>query len=253
MRAPLIAGNWKMYKIINEAVQLANGIKRELLDFMKAEVVICPPFTNLSAVYEVIMETNIKLGAQDLFWEKEGAFTGAISAIMLKDCGCEYGIIGHSERRKYFGESDEAVNKKVKSAQEVGLTPIMCVGETQQERQADKTIEVVTRQLTAGLEGLESEDTANLVIAYEPVWAIGTGITASPSQAEEVHKFIRSWIEDKFSNPAAANIRILYGGSVKPENIRELMQQPDIDGALVGGASLKSSSFVNIVKNAVIE
>jgi triosephosphate isomerase len=251
MRIPLIAGNWKMYKTINEAMQLANGLKRELLDFMKAEVAVCPPFTNLSAVYEVVMETNIKLGAQDLFWEKEGAYTGEISPIMLKDCGCEYVIIGHSERRKYFSESDEFVNNKIKTALEVGLLPICCVGEVLEQREEGKTIEVIQRQLEGAFKELLPRDMTNVVIAYEPVWAIGTGKTATPDQAQEVHKFIRSWLESKFSKETADKLRILYGGSVKPGNIAELMKQEDIDGALVGGASLEVTSFASLVKNAV--
>ncbi|MBU1122791.1 MAG: triose-phosphate isomerase [Candidatus Omnitrophota bacterium] len=253
MRVPLIVGNWKMYKIMNEAVELVNEIKRELLDFRKAEIVVCPPVTNLSSVYELLMETNIGLGAQNLYWEKEGAFTGEVSALMIKDCGCEYVIIGHSERRKYFSESDENVNKKIKASLEVGLVPIMCVGETLEEREATKTIEVIKQQLVGGLKGFSLQDLGNLVIAYEPVWAIGTGKTATPTQAQEIHKVIREWILENFSSELSSNMRILYGGSVTPENIRELMRQEDIDGALVGGASLKSASFVGIVKNSVDE
>jgi len=251
MRKPLIAGNWKMYKTINEAVELANGIKRELLDFNDAEIALCPPFTSLDSVYEVIMDTDIKLGAQNLYWQKEGAFTGEVSAPMLKDCGCEYVIIGHSERRKYFGETDENVNKKIKIALAVGLTPIVCVGETLEEREAQKTIAVVQRQLDQGLKGLKEDEFSKIVIAYEPVWAIGTGKTATPQQAQEVHKFIRNWIEKKYSNGIAQKTIILYGGSVKPANISELMSEEDIDGALVGGASLEVSSFVDIARNAV--
>ena len=251
MRKILIAGNWKMYKAINEAIQLVTQIKRELLDFKKADIVVCPPFTALSAVYEVIMETNIKLGAQDGFWEKEGAFTGEISFYQLRDCGCEFVIVGHSERRKYFKEDDEMLNKKIKAAIEMGLIPIFCVGETLKQREANQTIEVVEEQLEKGLKNLSEKEASSLIIAYEPVWAIGTGKVAFPHQAEEVHKFIRDWIREKFSSSLADNLRILYGGSVKPENIKDLIKEEDIDGALVGGASLKADSFVKIVKNAV--
>lgn len=250
MRKSLIAGNWKMYKTINEAVQLAGGLKRGLLDEETAEVVICPPFTVLASVYDVIGETSIGLGAQDLYWEKEGAFTGEVSPLMLKDCGCDYVIIGHSERRKYFCETDETINKKVGAAIGVGLKPIMCVGETLEERAADKTISVIKTQLEGGLKDFDIDDVLGLVIAYEPVWAIGTGKVATSAQAQEVHKFIREWFEKRFSAGAAASLRILYGGSVKPTNIKELMQEADVDGALVGGASLDINSFVEIVKNS---
>ena len=247
MRRPLIAGNWKMYKTINEAIQLANGIKRTLLDFVQADIVICPTFTCLNSTYEVIMDTVIKLGAQDLFWENEGAYTGEISPIMLKDCGCDYVIIGHSERRKYFSETDESINKKIQAALKVGLTPIVCVGEVLEQREAGKTIEVVQTQLKGCFTGLKAEELLKLVIAYEPVWAIGTGKTATPQQAEEVHKFIRGWLEDNFSPEVAGQLQILYGGSVKPGNIEELMKQEDIDGGLIGGASLKSADFIDII------
>lgn len=252
MRRPLIAGNWKMYKTINEAVRLANGIKRKLLDFQDADIILCPPFTCLPAVYDVISETEIKLGGQNLFWEKEGAYTGEVSPIMIKDCGCEAVILGHSERRKYFSETDQGVNKKIKISLDIGIMPIVCVGETLEEREQEKTIEIVQRQLTGCFDGLKEEDMEKLVIAYEPVWAIGTGKTATPQQAEEVHKFIRGWVEKNISAGVAQDIRILYGGSVKPANIKELMQQEDIDGALVGGASLEDSSFTDIVKSAII-
>jgi triosephosphate isomerase len=251
MRKPLIAGNWKMYKIINDAIQLANGLKRELVDFEKADIVICPVFTALASVYDVIAETNIKLGAQNLYWENEGAYTGEISPLMLKDAGCEFVIIGHSERRKYFGETDTAVNKKIFAALAVGLIPIVCIGETLEEREAGKTIAVVEKQLSGGFKEITAEQMKEIVIAYEPVWAIGTGKTATPAQAQEVHKFIREWLIKNFNADVTENLRILYGGSVKPGNIKELMQEPDIDGALVGGASLEVNSFRDIVKNAV--
>lgn len=250
MRKPLIAGNWKMYKTIGEAVQLANGIKRGVMDFPNVEVALCPPFVTLSFVYDIISDTDIKLGAQDLYWEKEGAYTGEVSPVMLKDCGCEFVIIGHSERRKYFFETDETVNKKIKAALGIGLSPIVCIGETLQEREAGKTIEIVKGQLEGGLKSLGIEDMLNLIIAYEPVWAIGTGKNATAAQAQEVHGFIRSWIAKNFSEGASQTLRILYGGSVKPSNIKELIKEQDIDGALVGGASLEVSSFVEIVKNS---
>ncbi len=251
MRKPLIAGNWKMHKTINEAIDLATGIKRQLLDFDKVDIVLCPPFTSLNSVYEVILDTSIKLGAQDMFWENEGAYTGEVSGPMLKDCGCEFVIIGHSERRKYFGETDETVNKKVKAALECGLNPIVCVGETLDEREAGKMESVVETQLKGAFEDISEKDMEKVIIAYEPVWAIGTGKTATPQEAEDMHRFIRTWLKEKFSQDVASGIIILYGGSVKPANIADLMAGENIDGALVGGASLKVDSFVEIVKNAV--
>ncbi len=250
MRKPLIAGNWKMHKTINEAVELVSALKRELFDFNQADIVVCPPFTALDNVHEIIMDTNIKLGAQNLFYQKQGAFTGEVSPAMIKDCGCEYAIIGHSERRKYFGETDTMVNKRIRVALEEGFTPIFCVGETLEERENNKTIEVIDIQLKGGLENMKEEDILKIVIAYEPVWAIGTGKTATPRQAEEVHMFIRKWIEEHYSSSCASMLRILYGGSVKAENIKDLMKQENIDGALVGGASLNADAFVSIVKNS---
>lgn len=250
-RKPLIAGNWKMHKTIKEAEELATGIRSQLQGFEKVDIVLCPPFVALHNVYKVIKNSTIKLGAQNTFWEKEGAFTGEVSVPMLKDCGCEYVIIGHSERRKYFAETDNMVNCKIKTALAEGLKPILCVGETLQEREANKTIDVVSRQLQGGLESIDESGISKIVIAYEPVWAIGTGRTATPNQAEEVQKFIRDWIKNTYSSAIASGIRILYGGSVKPENINELMKEDDIDGALVGGASLSVASFVNIVKNSI--
>lgn len=251
MRKPLIAGNWKMYKVSDQAIKLADGIKKTLKGFEAADIVLCPPFTVLSTVYNVISDTDIGLGAQDLYWEKEGAFTGEISPIMLKDCGCEFVILGHSERRKYFGETDEIINKKIKASFDVGLRPICCIGETLEQREAGKTIEVVKQQLTGCLSGFGIEDVLNLTIAYEPVWAIGTGKNATASQAQEVHGFIRNWIVENFSKGVSNTLRILYGGSVKPDNTKELMSQEDVDGALVGGASLEVGSFTEIVKNSI--
>lgn len=251
MAKPFIAGNWKMQKTIPEALELVNNLKRELVDLDTVDIVVCPGYVALSEVADSLQDSNIKLGAQNLYWEASGAFTGEISAGMLKDAGCDYVIIGHSERRKYFSETDQKVNKRIKAAQAQGLIPIVCVGETLAEREENKTIAVVETQLSGGLKGLDPENLENLVIAYEPVWAIGTGKTATPQQAEEVHKFIRSWIAKQYSEGVASSLRIIYGGSVKPENARELMQEADIDGALVGGASLDSGSFSEIVKRSV--
>ncbi|MDD5409656.1 MAG: triose-phosphate isomerase [Candidatus Omnitrophica bacterium] len=252
MRKTIIAGNWKMYKTIKEAIELANGLKREFfkLDFAEVDVVLCPVFTALSEVAEVLSETDIGLGGQDVYWQDEGAFTGEVSPVMLKDAGCQYVIIGHSERRQFFGESNETVNKKIKAALKCGLTPIVCVGENLQERETNKTFKVVEDHINNGLADISSSDILKLVIAYEPVWAIGTGKTATPEQAQEVHKFIRDLLKTNYGQEAADNVRIQYGGSVKPENITELMSKPDVDGALVGGASLKVESFSVIVAKA---
>ena len=251
MRKPIIAGNWKMNKTIKEALELINSLKRELVYIEGVDIIVCPPYTALSDASEILMDSNIKLGAQDVYWEHSGAFTGEVSALMLKDVACEYVILGHSERRKYFFETDEAVNKKIKTSLSVGLTPICCVGETLDEREEEKTFDIIERQLQGALKGLSQEDMSRLIIAYEPVWAIGTGKTATPAQAEEVHKFIRTWLESRYSYQTSQDLRILYGGSVKPSNTKELMQENDIDGALVGGASLESTAFIEIVKNAI--
>jgi triosephosphate isomerase len=251
MRTPIIAGNWKMYKTMGEATVLLKGIKKDLGSFDKAEVVVCPVFTVLNTAYGLIENSMLKLGAQNLSWEKEGAFTGEISPLMIKDCGCEYVIIGHSERRQYFGETDETVNKKMKAALNVGLMPIVCVGETLAEREGNKTNAVIEKQLAGAFADISNDDMVQVVIAYEPIWAIGTGKTATPDMAQAVHKFIREWLTSNFNGDIAQATRILYGGSVKPENIKELMAQDDIDGGLVGGPSLKAESFVAIAKNAV--
>ncbi|MBI2351830.1 MAG: triose-phosphate isomerase [Deltaproteobacteria bacterium] len=250
MRTPVIAGNWKMFKTIPEAVSLVEKIKAELSRLEGIEAVVCPPYTSLSEVRKILAGSKIHLGAQDLHWEKEGAYTGEISAGMLKDAGCSYVIIGHSERRAYFGETDESVNKKIKSALSSGITPIVCVGETLDEREKGKAFEVIKRQIDNGLAGLTAGEAKKLVLAYEPVWAIGTGRTATPEQAQEVHAYIRSLLKT-FGADASETIRIQYGGSVRPENISMLISQPDIDGALVGGASLKPDTFVGIIKNAL--
>ncbi|MEA3489696.1 MAG: triose-phosphate isomerase [Candidatus Omnitrophota bacterium] len=247
MRRPIIAGNWKMYKGVNEAVELANDIKRAAFDVDNVDIIVCPPFIDLGDVGEMLVESNIALGAQNCYWESEGAFTGEVSIAMLKSVGCSYVIIGHSERRKYFGETDEKVNRKVRAAIDGGLIPIMCVGETLDEREAGKTLEVVRRQVTEGLKGFEETYLDPLVIAYEPVWAIGTGKTATPDQAQEVQSMIRKLLSDLYSESLSGSKCILYGGSVNPDNIKSLMEQEDIDGGLIGGASLKSNSFVDII------
>ena len=251
MRRVIIAGNWKMNKNISESIDLANGIQRSVYDVDSVEIVVCPPYTSLSDVREVIASTNVKLGAQDVYWEAEGAFTGEVSCGMLKSVGCEYVIIGHSERRQFFGETNETVNKKAKAALKNGLKPIVCVGEKLEERNAGKAFQVVKDHVENSLSGISSQDMLNVVIAYEPVWAIGTGVNATKEQAQEIHKYIRELIAKMFDSEVAKSIRIQYGGSVKPDNIAELISQPDVDGALVGGASLKADSFVAIVKNCV--
>ncbi len=241
-----------MYKTIKEAIELSNGLKRELfkLDNQAVDVVLCPPFTALSEVSEVIIESDIFLGAQDIYWFDEGAFTGEVSGKMLKDAGCSFVIIGHSERRQFFNETNESVNKKLRAALANNLTPIVCVGEMLKEREAGKTFDLLKNHIEGALNGLSVEDAAKIVVAYEPVWAIGTGKTATPQQAQEVHKYIRDLLHKLFNQEVASEIRIQYGGSVKPDNIAELMRQPDVDGALVGGASLKVDSFSEIVKKA---
>lgn len=248
MRTPLMAGNWKMYKTIPEALALVDGLKKNLAGVTGREVLVCPPFCALAAVAQAIKGTLIKLGAQNLHWESKGAFTGEISPAMLVDAGCTHVIIGHSERRQYFGETDETVNKKIKAAFAAGLVPVACVGETLAQREAGSTMAVIETQIRNGLAGLTDAQALSLVIAYEPVWAIGTGKTATPAQAQEVHAFIRTLYGRLHGAPAAAAVRVLYGGSVKPDNTAELMQQPDIDGGLVGGASLEVDSFTKIIR-----
>lgn len=247
MRKPIIAGNWKMHKTVAEAQALVQDIVRLTADVGEVEVVVCPPFTALYPVQTVLSGTHVRLAAQNVHWEKQGAFTGEISPVMLRDVGCDYCIIGHSERRQYFAETNETVNKKVKAALAHGLIPIMCVGETLAEREAGATEAVVGEQVREGLAGLTADQAAAMVIAYEPVWAIGTGRTASPQDANAVCAFIRAIVREMFG-AAADRVRIQYGGSVKPENSAELMAQSDIDGALVGGASLDAASFSGIVK-----
>lgn len=246
-RTPLIAGNWKMFKTISEAVETSEQLVKLLAGTIGKDVVIAPPFTALSSVSGIIRESCISLGAQNLFWEKEGAYTGEISPAMLGSAGCKYVIIGHSERRQYFGDNDDTVNKKIRVALEFGLIPVLCVGESEKERESDHTFSVLDKQLKKGLKGFLLDDLETIVIAYEPVWAIGTGKTATKEQAQEVHLFLRSLIEKEFGEKLSSSIRILYGGSVNPGNISELMAMPDIDGALVGGASLNPDTFSKIV------
>lgn len=249
MRTPIIAGNWKLNNTISEALELVKGIHYGLTDVSGVEVVIAPTYTAISKVADFLKDSAIAVSGQDVFWEDSGAFTGTISAPLLKDAGADYAIIGHSERRQYFDETDEMVNKRTKAALKHNLIPIVCVGETLEEREAGQVKQVVNTQLSGGLAGLTSEEVTELVIAYEPVWAIGTGKTASPEQAEEVHQMIRNIVASDFGQEAADKVRILYGGSVKPANSKELMSQPNIDGALVGGASLKADDFLGIIKN----
>ncbi|MDH4101380.1 MAG: triose-phosphate isomerase [Nitrospirota bacterium] len=247
MRRSLIAGNWKMNKTIAEAVDLAREVSRAATTAAGREVVIAPTFTALASVSEAIRGSVVGVAGQDLFWEEKGAFTGEIAPLMLKDAGCSHVIIGHSERRQYFGETDDSVCRKVKAALAVGLTPIICVGELLSEREENRTFAVIERQIRGGLDSLAADQVEKLVIAYEPVWAIGTGKTATTVQAEEVHRFIRRLVAEVFGKAAAEKVRILYGGSVTPENIDDLMKEADIDGALVGGASLKPESFARII------
>jgi len=249
LRRRIIAGNWKMNKTRDEAVDLVGDLKETLADVGDVEVVVCPPFTALDAVREALRGSNIELGAQNMHWEEEGAFTGEISPLMLRNLGCMYVILGHSERRIYFGETDETVNKKVKSAMANGLLPIICVGETLDERDAGKTEEVVVRQTKAALSGVKTNGAERIVIAYEPVWAIGTGRTASADEANRVIHIIRQSVAEVFNERIAQEVRIQYGGSVKPQNIADFLGQPEIDGALVGGASLDAASFAAIVKS----
>ena len=249
LRKPIIAGNWKLNKTIKEAVELVTLLKRNIRDAASVDVVVCPPFTALSDLSEILMDTDIRLGAQDLFWEEKGAFTGEVSAALIKDAGASYVIVGHSERRQFFHETHETVNRKTRAALKAGLMPIVCVGETLAEREAGRTLEVLEAQLKGAFMELTPQDLAKVILAYEPVWAIGTGKVATPAQAEEAHAFIRKWIRNRFDADTAAKIRIQYGGSVKADNIAELMREEDIDGALVGGASLEAQSFSDIVKN----
>jgi triosephosphate isomerase (TIM) len=249
MRKKVIAGNWKMYNDLDASAKLIKELSNEISKSdIKADVIICPPFTSLSLASSLLKESPIKLGAQNMHFEEQGAFTGEISASMLKSTGCEYVIIGHSERRTIFKETDEFINQKVKKALSSGLLPIFCIGETLEEREKGITNDILQHQVEKGLSDISEEELSRIIIAYEPVWAIGTGKTASPQQAQDAHKFIRSLIKTRYSADASGKIIIQYGGSVKPDNAAELLKQNDIDGALVGGACLKADSFMAIIK-----
>ena len=247
-RIPIIAGNWKMNKTVDEAVELIKQLKPLLSGVDGVEVIVAPPYTALYAVEKELKGSPIRIAAQNVFWEEKGAFTGEVSPSMIREAGCEFVIIGHSERRQFFGETDESVNRRIKAALGQGLKPIFCVGETLKEREDEKTFSVIKRQLEGGLNTLGEKDVLTITIAYEPVWAIGTGKTATPQQAQEVHRFIRVTLGKLYTKDLADKIRIQYGGSVTPENVKGLMDQPDIDGALVGGASLKAETFSRIVR-----
>ncbi len=253
MRKPFVAGNWKMNTDSHSSVSLAKDVAAGTSEIAghKIDVAVIPPFVYIQSVAKVLSASSVAVGAQDIYTEKQGAFTGEISASMLRDIGCTYALCGHSERRHVIGEQDELINKKVSAAISGGLLPILCVGELLEERQSDKTGEVVTRQIKAGLAGLGAEKVSAVTVAYEPVWAIGTGLTATPQQAQEAHNLIRRLLGEMYDGQLAEEIRILYGGSVKPDSAAELMGQQDVDGLLVGGASLSADDFVAIVKGAV--
>jgi triosephosphate isomerase len=247
MRVPFIAGNWKMYKTVHEAVVFAKELRSVLKDVTDVEIVVAPPFTAVHGVAEALRNANIGVAAQHLYWEREGAFTGEVAGPMIKDAGAEYVIVGHSERRRLFGETDATVNRRIAAALTSGLTPIVCIGETLEERERGETLAVLDRQIKNGLDGFAPGQIAELVAAYEPVWAIGTGRTATAAQAQEAHLHIRTRLRQWFGADAAEHCHLIYGGSVKPDNIAELVREPDVDGALVGGASLEVASFADIV------
>ena len=254
MRKPIIAGNWKMHKTITEGLALAEELRTapQLKNIeQKVDVVIAPPYTAINRIAELLQGSAIAVSSQDIFWEEFGAFTGAISPIMVKDAGAKYAIIGHSERRQLFQETDTTVNHKIKAVLAHDLVPIFCIGETLAEREAGKVDAVVASQLQGGLAEIAASEVATMLIAYEPVWAIGTGKTATPEEAETVHLTIRKWLTEKFGETTAQEVRLLYGGSVKANNSRELLGKPNIDGALVGGASLKAEEFIGIITNIV--
>ena len=248
---PFIAGNWKMHKTIPEALDLVRALEEKSSELEEVQLVVIPPFPSLSEVRKEIQGTSIGLGAQNIFWEEKGAYTGEVSPLMLKDTGCQYVVVGHSERRQYFGETDGTVNKKIKSVLAHGMVPIVCVGETLEERKKGETIKKVETQITEGFKEMSEEEISRIIIAYEPIWAIGTGLTATPSQAEEVHSFIREKLVEGYGKEIASCAIILYGGSVKPDNTFELLREKDINGALVGGASLEAASFILIAKEAI--
>ena len=250
MRIPLIAGNWKMYKTVAEAVKYIKEFRDLVKDIEDVEIVIAPPFTAVYAATDAARNSNVAIAAQDVYWEREGAFTGEVSGPMIREAGAELVIIGHSERRTLFGETDAAVNRKVHAAYAAGLCPIACVGETLDQRERGETFDVLDRQIKQGLDGLTGDQMAQLVIAYEPVWAIGTGRNATPAQAADAHTHIRQRVRQWFGGDAAELCHVIYGGSVKPDNIGELIAQDDVDGALVGGASLDVRSFFDIVSRS---
>jgi triosephosphate isomerase (TIM) len=250
MRTPFVAGNWKMFKTVDEAVKYVKEFRALVKDLTHVEIVLATPFTAIHAAAEAARNSNVEIAAQDVYWEREGAFTGEISAPMIREAGAEYVIVGHSERRTLFGETDETVNRKTRAAFEADLTPIVCIGETLAQREAGETFAVLDTQLARGLEGLRTAQLAQAVIAYEPVWAIGTGRNATPQQAAEAHAHIRGRLREQFGEETSDLCRVIYGGSVKPENISELIAQPDVDGALVGGACLKVEGFFEIVSRS---
>jgi triosephosphate isomerase len=250
MRTPVIAGNWKMFKTVHDAVVYTKEFRTMVKDATAIDIVVAPAFLAVHAVAEAARNSPVAVAAQDVFWEKEGAFTGEVSAAMVREAGAEYVIIGHSERRQYFGETDQAVNRKTVAALAADLVPIVCIGETLEQRERNETMDVLDRQIKLGLDGLTGAQVSGLVLAYEPVWAIGTGRTATSQQAQEVHEHIRGRLRAWFGGDAADACRVIYGGSVKPDNIAELVAQPDVDGALVGGASLDPRSFADIVARA---
>jgi len=250
MRIPFIAGNWKMFKTVSEAVVFVKELRTAVKDADRVEIVLAPPFTALHAVAEAARNTNIGVAAQNLYWEREGAFTGEVSPDMVREAGAEFAILGHSERRRLFGESDAIVNRKTMAAIGAGLTPIVCIGETLEERERDETLAVLDRQIKDGLDRITAEQVAEIVLAYEPVWAIGTGRTATAAQAGEAHAHIRTRLRQWFGADAAERCHIIYGGSVKPDNIKELIAEADVDGALVGGASLDVRGFADIVSRS---
>ena len=247
MRIPFIAANWKMHKTVHEAVVFVKELRSVVKDVDDVEIVVAPPFTAVHAVAEAARNTNIGVAGQNAYWEKQGAFTGEVSAEMVREAGADYVILGHSERRRIFGDTDESVNRRLVAALAANLTPIVCIGETLDEREADLTMSVLDRQIKVGLDGMTGEQIGSLVIAYEPVWAIGTGRNATPDQAGDAHSHIRQRLRQWFGGDAADHCHVIYGGSVKPDNIQELVSLPDVDGALVGGASLEIQSFQGIV------
>lgn len=249
IRTPFIAGNWKMNLTLKESLELVCCLHKGISSSEKSEVLIATPFTALNTVSQALRQngSSILLAAQDMHWEEKGAYTGAVSPAQIKDAGCSHVILGHSERRRYFGETDETVKKKVRAAVKCGITPIVCIGETLEERESQRTYRVLETQVGGGLGGFDPSEISGLIVAYEPVWAIGTGRTATPEQAQDAHLFIRRRIEKLYGGKFSQSLRILYGGSVKPENVDSIMAQPDVDGALVGGESLKAERFLRIV------